>query len=91
MSNDIIETIQAERTSLDLHVDLCAQRYTQLLNRLDQVDAKFEKIETILIDIKQTINSDEKTNNALYLKWAGVIIGILAAALVGIATPLLLK
>lgn len=37
-----INTVDAERTNLDLHVDLCAQRYTLLEKRLETVEAKVD-------------------------------------------------
>lgn len=39
--NDI-HTVEAERTNLDLHVDLCAQRYLLLEKRLSTVEAKVD-------------------------------------------------
>lgn len=91
MGNDIIETVEAERTSLDLHVDLCAQRYTQLINKFDIVDTKFTKIETMLVEIKESIKVDEDKNVSRYLKWAGAIIGLLSSTLIGLVLHLLLK
>jgi hypothetical protein len=43
--NDI-NTVEAERTNLDLHVDLCAQRYTLLEKRLSTVEAKVDGLAT---------------------------------------------
>ena len=40
---DII-TVEAERTNLDLHVDLCAQRYAFLENRLSVVESKVDAL-----------------------------------------------
>lgn len=39
--NDI-HTVEAERTNLDLHVDLCAQRYLLLEKRLNTVEVKVD-------------------------------------------------
>lgn len=89
--SDIIDTIEAERTSLDLHVDLCAQRYTQLINKFDDVESRFEKIETMLEEIKDTIGAYKTDNTEKYLKWGGAIIGLLSAALIGLVTHLLFK
>lgn len=41
--NDI-HTVEAERTNLDLHVDLCAQRYLLLEKRLSTVEAKVDAL-----------------------------------------------
>lgn len=39
-----INTVEAERTNLDLHVDLCAQRYLLLEKRLETVEAKVDSL-----------------------------------------------
>ena len=91
MTNELIETLAAERTNLDLHVDLCAQRYNQLLNKFDDVDARFSKIETILVEIKDTISANKNDNTEKYLKWGGAVIFVLSTALIGLVTHLLFK
>jgi hypothetical protein len=54
-----IETIQAEKSNLDIHVDLCAQRYEQLESRLTSVETKLDevsnRVETIKRDIKTSL------------------------------------
>ena len=54
-----IETIQAEKSNLDIHVDLCAQRYEQLESRLTSVETKLDevsnRVETIKKDIKTSL------------------------------------
>lgn len=51
--NDI-HTVEAERTNLDLHVDLCAQRYLLLEKRLGIVEAK---VDSLGENIKKSSNS----------------------------------
>lgn len=87
--NTVIASLPAESENLAIHVQLCEQRYLQLLNKFDQVDDKFEKIETMLVDIKTVIKQNEKDNTSLYLKWAGVIITVLSTALISISVHLL--
>lgn len=91
MNTDLIETLEAERTSLDLHVDLCAQRYTQLLNKFDIVETRFQKIEGMLVEIKDTISANKTDNTEKYLKWGGAVIFVLSSALIGLVTHLLIK
>jgi hypothetical protein len=91
MDNSVIASLPAESENLAIHVQLCEQRYLQLLNKFDQVDTKFEKIETMLVDIKTVIKQDEKENTSLYLKWAGALIGVLSTTLIGLVVHLLIK
>jgi hypothetical protein len=87
----IIERMPGEVTDLALHVNLCEQRYIQLIDKFDRVDQRLDAIEGVLVDIKTTIAADKKDNTEKYLKWAGTIIVVLSSALVGVVTHLLFK
>jgi tetrahydromethanopterin S-methyltransferase subunit G len=87
MSNEILASLEAEQTDLSLHVQLCEQRYLQLLSKFDAVDHKFDKIENMLVEITDKLKKDTTDN---YLKWGGAIIGILSTTLIGLVIKLLL-
>ena len=78
---NIIDHMPGESTDLALHTALCEQRYLQLINKFDQVDTRLDKIETMLVDIKEQLNTDQTAQFKLYLAWAGVLIVGLAGAL----------
>jgi hypothetical protein len=40
--------IEIEKTNLEVHVDLCAQRYESLDKRLTSIENKFEKLEQLI-------------------------------------------
>jgi hypothetical protein len=42
--------IEIERTNLEAHVDLCAQRYQSLDNRLTAIEGKFSDLKTLIED-----------------------------------------
>lgn len=50
-----IATIQAEKESLETHVDLCAQRYGELEDRLTSVENKVDKLEAKIEEVKNDI------------------------------------
>lgn len=85
MSN-VIATIDKEGTDLQLHVDLCAQRYHQLLNKFDDVDVRLNNIESMIVDIKQALNSTKSDTYQTYLTWAGVVIVALLGAVIHLIT-----
>jgi len=74
MSNTVIETVTEETTNLALHVQLCEQRYLQLLNKFDQVDARLDQIMETLGDINERIGRNQHAQLQTYLVWAGVVI-----------------
>jgi hypothetical protein len=82
----IIESLTAEETDLKLHVDLCAQRYIQLINKFDEVDQRLTNLNTLCVEIKESINTIKSSTQMTYLKWAGFIIVLLTSvvgALIG--------
>ena len=87
MTNEIINTLPGESDNLALHVQLCEQRYIQLLNKFDAVDTRFGRIELMLVDIKQSLSGEEVAKYRNYLSWAGVVI----TALIGVLSHFLIK
>ena len=76
-----------EAENLALHVQLCEQRYLQLIGKFDDVDKKFDKIESMLVEIKGNLSNEETTKYKTYLTWAGVVI----VALIGAILHVVLK
>ena len=80
MSTQVIERMAGEETNLALHVQLCEQRYIQLITKLDQVDAALDDIKMTLITINTKLDKEESTKLRTYLGWAGVVIVALLGA-----------
>lgn len=74
MQLELIKNIEAEREDLSTHVDICAQRYSQLIAKLDSVDERFERLEMIVQEIRDRISDNRSDTLKTYLTWAGVII-----------------
>ena len=70
----VIENIAAERTDLSLHVDLCAERYGQLIRKFDEVDLRLDQLTQMVTEIKNSVNAITTSALHTYLKWAGFII-----------------
>lgn len=79
IQQELIPDIAAERESLEVHVDVCAQRYALILQRLDSVDTRFDRIETVVQEIHDRITRNQDQTLRTYLMWAGVIIAGLAS------------
>lgn len=84
VENQFILSLEEEETNLELHVKLCEQRYRQLTNKLDQVDHRLDRLETHIVDIKDALVGVNKNTSSTYLKWAGVVIGLLSTTVVGL-------
>jgi hypothetical protein len=62
-----INTVEAERTNLDLHVDLCAQRYTLLEKRLEIVESKVDSL-------AQQIQKSSSSISTVIITSAGTVV-----------------
>ena len=62
--------IDIEKTNLEAHVDLCAQRYDSLDKRLSSIENKFDKLQELI----------EKSHNSM----AKVIIGTAGTVVTGV-------
>ena len=62
--------IDIEKTNLEAHVDLCAQRYDNLDKRLTSIEGKFDKLQELI----------EKSHNSM----AKVIIGTAGTVVTGV-------
>jgi hypothetical protein len=71
---ELIPNIEAERSSLEIHVDICAQRYALLLQRLEHMDQRFDRMETVVQEIHARITKNQDRTLKTYLMWAGTII-----------------
>lgn len=84
-----IENIEAEKTNLELHVDLCAQRYNQLIHKFDEVDQRLNQLTTLCSEIKESVTQMKSSTQSTYLKWAGFIIVLLTGVLGGLVGRLI--
>lgn len=78
----VIENLAAEKTNLELHVDLCAERYGQLISKFDEVDGRLDQLTGMVSEIKESVNKITTSTLHTYLKWAGFIIATLLAIVV---------
>jgi len=81
---------EGEKSDLNLHVELCSERYSRLEEKFDQVERRLEHLhtdfdaykkqtETNFKEIKNLINeSKEKRFNTLVTTAGTVIVGLLA-------------
>ena len=60
-----------ERTNLEAHVDLCAERYKQLDQRMTDVESQIKEINIDLIDMKDTINKNHSELKQLIIEQKG--------------------
>ena len=68
--------LDIERTNLEVHVDLCAQRYESLDNRLTSIENKF-------VDLQKLIEAGNSSMTKVVVGTAGTIVtGVLSVLFV---------
>jgi prefoldin subunit 5 len=79
-------SVDIEKKSLEAHVELCAERYKNLDDRLSNLDARMGRVESLVIEIKQAIaaapNESNKTLIAIGTTVFGALIGVIATLIV---------
>ena len=75
------DTTDIEKKSLEAHVELCAQRYTALEQRIEDVKADTADLKTTIQEVHRLVHKMSDSRNAQLIGWGVGIIGFLTAAL----------
>ena len=85
------ETTDIEKKSLEAHVELCAERYNALEQRLDHVDARISTLSDIIREVHDMMQKMSEKRNDQIISWGLGIIGALTATTVYLITQYVLK
>jgi prefoldin subunit 5 len=71
----MVDTTDIEKKSLEAHVELCAERYRFLEEKLESVEAKVTQVVTSVETVKNTVQTMATKNNDRLIAWGvGIII-----------------
>jgi predicted nucleic acid-binding Zn-ribbon protein len=73
-----------EKKSLEAHVELCAERYSNLETKLSNLDGRMEKLEEHIVDIKDSITKVGADSNKTIITIGLSVFGVILTALLGI-------
>jgi hypothetical protein len=69
------DTTDLEKKSLEAHVDLCAQRYRFLEERIAGMDEKIEGVANAVSGVKASVDKMAEKNNDRLINWGvGIIV-----------------
>lgn len=74
-----MSTTKIEKQNLEAHVELCAERYEALETKLNNVEEKVGKLETVVYEIKDMITTMNDRRNQQLIRWGVSTIGALLA------------
>jgi len=80
-----------EKINLEAHVELCAERYAALEEKLSHVDKRLSNLEHHMVDIKDTISNKTGGINKQLITFGTAIIGAMFAAIISLLIHLATK
>ena len=87
----MVEATDIEKKSLEAHVELCAERYNALEDRLATMDSKITSVGAMVKEVKDCVSKmSEKTSDRLISGGVGII-GALSASLIYVIIHYVIK
>ena len=87
----MVEATDIEKKSLEAHVELCAERYNALEDRLTGLDTKINSACAMIKEVKEAVGKMAEKGNDRLINWGTGIIGFLVAAIVGLLVHIATK
>ena len=87
----MVEPTDIEKKSLEAHVELCAERYNALENRLDHVDAKISNLSDVVREVHDMVQRMSEKRTDQLIGWGVGLIGALSATVIYLITHYVLK
>jgi vacuolar-type H+-ATPase subunit I/STV1 len=76
-----VDTTDIEKKSLEAHVELCAERYRFLEEKLENVETSIDLINNNLSHVRTTVEAMAEKRNDQILNWGLGLIGLLTSAI----------
>jgi hypothetical protein len=85
------EAKEIEKKSLEAHVELCAERYSNLEHRLDKLDDDHKSSMGLLRELHDMIQRIAEKRNDQLIGWGVGLIGALVATVIYLITHYVFK
>ena len=80
-----------EKTNLEAHVELCAERYATLEEKLDNLDRRMDTVEQNVVAIRESISTKTGGINKALFAASVTIIGVMFSAIIVLLVNLINK
>lgn len=77
----MVDTTDIEKKSLEAHVELCAERYRYLEEKLETVENNTARVTTMVTEIRNMVQDMYKKRQDQLLNWGVGIIAMLTSAI----------
>jgi chromosome segregation ATPase len=75
----MVEATDIEKKSLEAHVELCAERYSALETRLDDIDERITGLSRVVNEVRDMVIKMSEKRSEQLIGWGLAIIGALTA------------
>jgi hypothetical protein len=86
-----VEATDIEKKSLEAHVELCAERYNALEDKLAIMSENITHLCTMVVEVKSSVSKLTEKNTDRLISWGVGIIGFLAASTIYLITHYVIK
>ena len=86
-----MSTTDIEKKSLEAHVELCAERYSSLEFKLENLDKRMDSLEGHIVDIKDSLGKASGESNKTIITIGTAIFVALLTAVLGVIVHLATK
>jgi predicted nucleic acid-binding Zn-ribbon protein len=73
---------EIEKKSLEAHVELCAERYKNLDDKLQNLDNRMGKLEELILDIKNSVSLSPNESNKTLITIGTAVVAALIGGLI---------
>ena len=87
----MIEATDIEKKSLEAHVELCAERYNALEDKMSAMAENIADLCNMVKEVKASVSKLTEKNNDRLISWGIGIIGFLTASTVYLISHYVLK
>jgi chromosome segregation ATPase len=87
----MVEATDIEKKSLEAHVELCAERYNALEDKMSTMSENIAHLCTMVQEVKSSVSKMSEKNNDRLITWGIGIIGFLGASTVYLITHYVFK
>jgi hypothetical protein len=77
----MVDTTDIEKKSLEAHVELCAERYRFLEEKLDTLDSTLASVKADVVSVKDMMQKVVNQRNTQLINWGIGIIAVLGSTI----------
>ena len=87
----MVDTTDIEKKSLEAHVELCAERYKFLENKLETLETTIAGVKTMVEEVHDMVQTMTQKRNDQLIGWGIGIIGSLVATIGWLVSHYIIK